>query len=253
MKKLLVASIAAAAFCCAPVLAADMPVKGPTYRAPVAAPVYSWTGCYIGLQGGYGTANTKGINTNTNVTEFLPYDYDADGGLIGGHIGCDYQYHPSFVVGIEGDWSWANLSGRQTGITDPVNDPGVFFTHTTKISDIATVRARLGMLSDPATLWYATGGWASVKAKYNFGFDGAAPALTHSETRNGWTVGAGVERYFAPNWTARLEYRYVRFGGGTLHPPLNVIENLDPTHVHEVLVGLTWRFGGGKGPVSAKY
>lgn len=31
--------------------AADMPVKAP--MAPAAAPIYNWTGFYVGLQGGY--------------------------------------------------------------------------------------------------------------------------------------------------------------------------------------------------------
>ena len=52
MKKLFVACIAAAAFCGAPALAADMAVKAPP-PPPVAAP-YNWGGFYIGGNAGYG-------------------------------------------------------------------------------------------------------------------------------------------------------------------------------------------------------
>ena len=34
--------------------AADMPAKAPVYKAPIAAPVYNWTGLYVGGVAGYG-------------------------------------------------------------------------------------------------------------------------------------------------------------------------------------------------------
>ena len=46
--------------------AADMPVKAPVYKASVAAPVYSWTGCYFGANGGYAWAHTGIVETSVN-------------------------------------------------------------------------------------------------------------------------------------------------------------------------------------------
>ena len=46
MKKILLASVAAAAFCGAPAFAADMPIKAPVYKA-APAPIFNWTGFYV--------------------------------------------------------------------------------------------------------------------------------------------------------------------------------------------------------------
>jgi opacity protein-like surface antigen len=58
MKKLLLASAALAALIAGPAVAADMPVK--VYKP---APVYSWTGCYIGGNGGWTYARSEKIWT----------------------------------------------------------------------------------------------------------------------------------------------------------------------------------------------
>ena len=56
MKRILL-SVAFITVAAAPAFAADIPVKAPV-AAPVVAPVMSWTGFYIGLNGGgtWGTA-----------------------------------------------------------------------------------------------------------------------------------------------------------------------------------------------------
>ena len=63
MKKFVVVAAAIAAFgFVGSASAADMPVKGPVYKAPMYAPtpVYNWTGFYIGLNGGVGIGRTTG-------------------------------------------------------------------------------------------------------------------------------------------------------------------------------------------------
>src|SRR5713226_3547401 len=105
MKKILLAGIAAAALCGAPVLAADMPTKGPVYKA-TPAPVVSWTGCYIGgnLGGGWGRGGWDNVGAPFARTT-------PDGFVRGGQVGCDYQFG-SLVVGVRGLFDWSNLKGR---------------------------------------------------------------------------------------------------------------------------------------------
>ena len=79
--------------------AADLPVKAPVYKAPVVAPAYSWTGFYVGVNGGYAFGTDKtynilefdGISSFVPASSALPGTYHTDGGLAGGQIGANYQ------------------------------------------------------------------------------------------------------------------------------------------------------------------
>ena len=85
----------------------------------------------------------------------------------------------------------------------------------------STVRGRIGLTATPTLLLYATGGLAvariSSSANVTFGADrfflsNNAFAGSHSETRMGWTIGAGSEWAFLPNWSLRAEYLFMDFG-----------------------------------------
>src|SRR6516225_6619109 len=103
-----------------PVFAADLPV------VPVVAavPVFSWTSCYLGGHVGAGWSNE-------NITDPVQLAQDAiigagttvgsttaklnlNGALVGGQLGCDYQFAPNWVVGIEGAASGSNLKGSKS-------------------------------------------------------------------------------------------------------------------------------------------
>jgi outer membrane immunogenic protein len=64
--------------------------------------------------------------------------------------------------------------------------------------------------------------------------DGNPGVLTcnASDKRIGGTLGAGVENGFTPNWSAKVEYRYI------------AAASLELSHINEVLVGVNYRFGG---------
>jgi outer membrane immunogenic protein len=248
MKRILVAGIAAVAVFSAPALAADMPVKSPVYKAP--APVFSWTGCYIGGNAGYGWGR-KNLNPgNIFSNGFWESKSDIDGGLLGGQLGCNYQDPGSnWVIGIEGSASAANLKGK--GL-DGYTGLGTRFYDTAKVTDLASVTGRIGWNgSNPQTLLYAKGGWAWARDKYINGY----PLLFYSakQDRSGWTIGAGWEWAFARNWSAFLEYDHYHFGTKT------VVDNQgdDPFPIKQtvdtVKVGVNYRFDWGKSPVVAKY
>lgn len=169
--------------------AADLPAPQPYYKAPAfAPPPFSWSGFYLGVNGGggFGSSNwdTAGsINTS--------------GGLVGGTIGYNYQIN-RFVVGVEGDVDWAGISGSTTTAACPAGCK-------TGDSWLSTARGRIGYAAD-RFLPYVTGGAA-------FGnIDATTAGLTTTTTNAGWTVGAGLEFAITPNWSAKAEYLYVDLG-----------------------------------------
>jgi outer membrane immunogenic protein len=171
--------------------AADLPPRpapAPYYKAPVAVPVYNWTGFYIGINGGGGFGRSTWDTTGS---------FDISGGLVGGTVGYNYQFGQG-VVGIEGDIDWADINGTTN----------TFCGFGCKTSDhwLSTVRGRLGYAAD-RFMPFVTGGAAfgDIRASTP-GFAGG------NNTNAGWTVGAGLEFAIAGNWTAKAEYLYVDLG-----------------------------------------
>src|SRR5712691_11687762 len=242
MKKLLLAGIAAAAFCGAPALAADMPVKAPAYRA--AAPYDPWTGCYIGANAGGGWAHEDGTFLSSG-NKFL--DSKPNGFVGGGQLGCDYQ-SGSWVGGVRGLFDWSDMKDTSPNVFNST------FSDHTRISYFGTATARLGYLVQPNTLLYVNGGFAWARNKH-FETDAAGVVIfTSGNSPVGGTVGAGLEWILAPSWSLFVEYYYLNFGtkhvdGSALLTDFSLKQN-----VNAVLVGLNYRFGSfGKAPVSAKY
>lgn len=244
MKKILLAGIAAAALSCAPAFAADMPVKGPVYKA---APVLSWTGCYLGanIGGGWGrerwTFPVTGGNSAGNP--------DPDGWLGGGQVGCDYQTG-AWVIGVEGMFDWGRLKGSAH---DPSGAPTT--SANTKNDRVDTATARLGYAFGQALI-YVDGGAAWVHNKRFFTAAGALIPPEVDNTKSGWTVGAGLEYMFAPNWSWKIDYNHFDFGTNTglLLPGGGAPGVSAKQHIDTVLVGINFRFGSvGKSPVVAKY
>ena len=118
MKKIRFFHLAALADLTGPALAADMPMKS---EAPYVDPRFSWTGCYVGghVGGGMGRKDMTdpvqlvqdsliAPGTTTGVTTVTT---SPTGAVIGGQIGCDYQFSSNFVIGIEGTASGTTMRG----------------------------------------------------------------------------------------------------------------------------------------------
>ena len=95
--------------------AADLHI--PTKAPVVTAPVFSWTGCYVGAHGGWGWARPDVAEFNTSFGVTYSNGLDAHGGLGGVQVGCNYQFSPNWVVGIQGDIAAADIQGST--IVDP--------------------------------------------------------------------------------------------------------------------------------------
>jgi outer membrane immunogenic protein len=213
MKRLLFAGVALATYWSVPALAADLPVKAPVYKAPVAA-LWEWTGCYIGVEGGanWGRTNNYDI-TAPFVGLAVTNPYDLRGALAGGTLGCNYQTG-KFVFGIEGDASWTNKDGVANEIA-PFNTAATLGVRERWID---TLRGRLGYkLGDrDQFLLYVTGGGAAARVE---GSTCNVVCYTVTNTMTGWTVGGGGEWAIFPSapvphgWlSVKVEYLYVNLG-----------------------------------------
>ena len=224
MKRVLLSGVALVALA-GTAVAADIPRKvAQPARAPVAyvAPVYNWTGPYIGINGGWGSGDAELEGTPGTGS------FGVSGGLFGGTIGYNWQAGQT-VFGLEADLGWSGIDGsaacgaRTCGVEN---------------SWLGTVRGRLGYAID-RFMPYLTGGLAvgEVKATAT-GLAGA------SNTQTGWTVGGGVEFAFGTPWTAKLEYLFVDLGDFTCGASCGVTAGTGDVsfQTHIVRAGLNYRF-----------
>jgi outer membrane immunogenic protein len=173
-----------------PAAAADMTPRyqQPYVKAPMNNPVFTWTGFYLGLNGGGGWGRSTWDRTG---------QFDLSGGVLGGTAGFNWQIG-QVVLGIEGDIDWSGVSGK-TSTFCPVGC-------TTRNDWLGTVRGRIGYVFD-RFLPYLTGGLAAGDIRATTpGFAGA------TQTNLGWTIGAGLEAAIAGNWSAKAEYLHIGLG-----------------------------------------
>jgi outer membrane immunogenic protein len=219
IKKLLLAGAAVSLLSIAgPALAADLPML----MAPV--PIFSWTSCFLGAHIGGALAQNNFTDPavlvenpilGTVVTPGATVGVTSNGLIIGGQIGCDYQFGFSpWVLGVEGAASGANLRGN-ANVALPLGGPGDIATLTSKTDFLPSATARLGYALGNWLFYARAGGaWAGNKYSITGTFVPTATAFGFEavDTRFGWTAGAGVEWAFAQVWSARLEYDYLDLG-----------------------------------------
>jgi outer membrane immunogenic protein len=174
-------------------------------KAPALAPVWTWTGLYLGADIGWarGRDSTAEYFTGTNTLTGLKWDYQPTGVLGGLYAGANYQFE-SAVLGIEGDV-------EATGLHGGFNDPALGGAGDTKVRWQGSLRGRLGLAADKV-LFYGTGGLAFADISHTYQNLGTATTETSAAMRLGWTAGAGVEVVATPNWLLRVEYRYSDYG-----------------------------------------
>jgi len=271
VKKLLLATALLVAT--APAYAADLPM---IRKAPISAPIVSWTGFYLGASLGASWANNDWTTTATaplqgGVPDSTAHQkFDSVAARIGGYVGYNWQVAPTFLLGWEGDFGWAGNRHSQTVIPGTPNElPGFPLNGNGDTAEIkegwdGSLRGRAGVLVTPTTLLFGTAGIAFQQvttAASCFGNDvNTVCAFSHansfSDTRVGWTAGAGIEQMAWGNWIARVEYRYASFG--TMSKTFfTVVDGADDrvfadikSNVQSVSVGIAYKFGG---PVYAKY
>jgi outer membrane immunogenic protein len=238
--------------------AADLPA--PTLP-PSAPPVYNWTGFYVGVNGGWadGISNwtnhcpgCQSLQTSGGGAPSPGFpggqtgDFSVSGYIAGGTLGFNYQIGP-WVYGVEGDFDWTHLtgnSGASCGGLSIAQPPPTGCE--TESEWLATVRGRLGYafpgLAGDNILVYGTAGAAVARIKTGL----IPPSTFDSSTDAGWTVGAGVEVAFAPNWTAKVEYLFVDLPNVTCTTTTNcqVLAGSTVTfNENMVRAGINFKFG----------
>jgi outer membrane immunogenic protein len=273
MKKLLLAGVATVALVGA-ASAADLGTR-PAYKAaPVAppVPVFSWTGCHVGAQVGYGWGHKNVFEGKVNSAGALTTSgtsgsggIDVNGAIFGGQVGCDYQFGFGkglgggvWVVGIEGSFAGTNIDGKAVDPADPT-DSGDHIA--VKVDWLSSVTGRVGFAGwIPQTLLYIKGGGAWVRDTWDLhDVENRTGASIVTQNRSGWTIGGGIEWAFAPNWSAFVEYDHYDFGDKDVTKvPWNRFSDdfsliRSSQTIETVKVGVNWRFGWGKAPVVARY
>jgi outer membrane immunogenic protein len=243
MKKFLLGTVALIALgATVPALAADLAAR-PYTKAPPAvyAPIYNWTGFYIGGHIGGAFSGDNGFAGTTNGSD--------DGRFLGGlQIGADYQFAPNWVIGIEAQWSW--LGNNNNGVA--FGGPGGFVYNNDQ-RGLGSVTGRIGYTWGPALL-YVKGGYAYSDYDDSLTSFGAPTAFAlDGSHHDGYTVGAGLEYMFAQNWSGKIEYQYYDFGKTNFVAPV-VLNGFGSSRndEHTVKAGINYRFNWG-GPVVAKY
>ena len=250
--------------------AADLPVRGPVYKAPVVAPVSDWTGFYVGGSLGGRWNSTDWTTDNIDdppVPGHLdnnPHKFDPASFRAGGYLGYNWQLNSAWVVGLEGDLAWANNNASIVGI------PATAFVgpaaDSAGIKDTwdGGIRGRVGYLVAPTLMLFATGGvsWLHSEAFAHCGNPSSwcagvneATARTDTASKNlvGWTLGGGLETMLTRNWLVRGEYRYSQYdsfsvsllNGGSSNGSGNtdhVGATIGDHHTHTALLGIAYKW-----------
>jgi outer membrane immunogenic protein len=267
--------------------AADLPARTYTKAPAVVAPVYDWSGFYIGGDvGGYWnresaitTASPAGFGApavfGAALAGFginpMSHNLKKSGALGGLYAGYNWQA-AAWVFGLEGDFSYL---GRTNSDTEPLiatfpgaTNPRGFATVTDNSRWLGSIRGRVGYTWNSFML-YGTGGVAFIDGKDNMavvpagvglnGFPGGA--VNFNSNQVGWVAGVGGEWLFANNWMFRLEYLHYGFGGAsgslavvadtcTVAAACAFNTSISNRDIDTVRVGVSYKFGG---PVVAKY
>jgi opacity protein-like surface antigen len=248
--------------------AADMPVKVPPPPA-----FYSWTGCSVGVGAGYGWAKAEFNSApNAAIVSFAQNNgivpqiatqqagsvtaHHPDGLTAGAGISCDVQFDKA-VVGLEADINYTDL--QSSGLRGPFPlraGVSTIWESSFRSNYLGTIRGRLGVVTNPWSLLYATGGLAYADFDFSTatdfpGFTGFRFASSDSRVKLGWTAGFGWETVVSGPWTAKIEYLHVDLGSRTAPAPQNVgaISPFAWTHSarlteNVVRLGLSYKFAG---------
>ena len=184
--------------------AADLPARTAAPYAP--APIFSWTGFYVGGNVGYISAKTA-----TTDVDYTGDTVQSTGSGVLGGIQAGYNYQVGAIVfGLEADLAATSAKPNASTYGGDRLD-----RHT--ISALGTVRGRVGYAVD-RTLIYVTGGlaYANVKNAGTASIGGGSSPITLSAETSGWrtgyAVGGGIETAIDKNWTVKFEGLYYNVG-----------------------------------------
>lgn len=198
------------------------------------APAFSWTGAYIGGQVGYGWGKSQ-FAFDGGSEKFKP------NGFLGGlYAGYNFGVGSNAILGIDADITYNDLSEGGASI-----DEASGFTESleSKLRWSGAVRARLGYAVDRVMPYIAGGvAFGNIKNTYTQAFPDTGIQSSLSETRTGWTAGAGVDYAVTDNVIMRLEYRYTDYGRKTFDTDIGDVSFRNKFKTNEVRLGVAYKF-----------
>jgi outer membrane immunogenic protein len=227
---------------------------------PAYAP-FSWTGFYVGANGGYGDNFDR--NDNFIVSNNLGFSattrgVQPEGGFGGGQLGYNWQQGP-LLLGVEADLQGADVSAGFSGHL--LDASGDLLNAHQSFDYFGTVRGRVGFAFYHGLI-YATGGFAygGVKDQLFVSMPGSGSIanLHNDDTRTGFVVGGGVELALAPHWSVKVEYQHIDLGSEKLAasvlPPSGITftGNKITDVVGTARIGLNYRFNSDQYYVPSK-
>jgi outer membrane immunogenic protein len=257
--KLLLVSTVTLAIVSGPALAADMDVKAPI--AP--PPAFSWTGLYLGGEGGGGwgresyTDNSTALGFPPGALVFAPgtaVRQSPRGGIFGGVLGFRYQAG-QFVFGVEGTAAWADLTSTSMTAFTPTGFGGTLAgtlaptpaTDSFKVRSLYTATGQVGWAFDQALL-YAKGGWAGGSVDTSITIPATGGFASQRQSDGGWTAGVGVDYAAWRNLVLGVEYDHFDLAYGAFSTAGifgNAYTVMNPSHltIEQVVGRLTYKFG----------
>jgi outer membrane immunogenic protein len=213
---------------------------------PAAGAGLTWNGCYAGWWGGYGWGGNSNIAIAAPAPAGIPLGsgiagpIHVDGGLVGGDVGCQYQFG-AWVIGAEGDIGAAAKHGRHS-LLAPIGNP--LFNASIEEDWLATARARIGYAWGNSLL-YVTGGGAWARPRLVI--SGLGTSTSDTQSFSGWSAGGGWAYALTNNWSVKVEYIYVDlgtktfFGGPVFNPGVGAALAM-PLREQTVRFGVNYKF-----------
>ena len=237
--------------------AADLPTKAPS------APAFSWTGCYVGVNGGGGASGSNftssvGPGNHLGVADAVTVGATGTGSgndsnfLAGGQVGCNWQ-SGTMVYGIEADADYFSSNPTFNDGTGTLSTGDTFAVGQSLTTDyLATVRPRVGVAAD-RSLFYVTGGVAFTRVSYVQTYadtlNAGAGTATGGQSMIGWTVGTGWEYAWTDHFTTKVEYLFAEFpttvGAGRIVDTVagaNPLSGSADLVIQTVRLGLNYKF-----------
>jgi outer membrane immunogenic protein len=222
--------------------AADL--SKPVYKAPPYVPPWTWTGFYIGINGGFGGDKVTYPFSVSGIPVTGEGSLTSSGAFFGGQIGYNYQWANNWVLGAEADINWSNIKSElSASAATPIGS--LSLSTGTELKWYGTVRGRIGYAWDRLFL-YGTGGFAygNTTTTLNVSGPGVGIAFSKDNAKTGWTAGAGLEYAITQNVSLKTEYLYLDLGTDNVTTsafgvPLSIDEH---TTAHTIKVGLNWKF-----------
>jgi outer membrane immunogenic protein len=252
MKRLASAIVGLTALLAAPAMAADMPVK---YVPPAPPPIFSWSGCYVGVHVGAGwQVSSFAVGEGSGIS--VPAS--GIGGVGGVQAGCNVQWR-MFVIGLEGEFWGSTLYDRD------------FFQSGSNTSESTSrnrydgaISVRSGVAFDRAFIYGKLGAvWGKFDYDSTFTSTFSSATVTGSSTITGVLIGVGFEYALTDNWTTKFEYNLIDYGNKIVdftetgcNPAgcdILVFRQTVKEQKQLAKIGINYKFDVGKAPVVARY